>query len=111
AAEHAWQAVLQVLQQKPSTQLMLVHWFEPVHTDPLGRRAVHMPALHQLPDAQLLSVAHVMVHMALMHRYGEQPWVVGLLVRQVPVPLQRRALVSVVVLAQDALTHTVPAAY
>jgi hypothetical protein len=45
AAEHAWHVPLQTaLQQKPSTQLPLWHWFCAVHADPCASLGTHWPA-------------------------------------------------------------------
>jgi hypothetical protein len=46
AIEHAWHVAVQALaQQKPLTQLPLVHWLPPEQPLPFASRTVQMPAL------------------------------------------------------------------
>jgi hypothetical protein len=57
AAEHAWQAPLQVVsQQKPSTQKPLAHWLDEAHAEPFAYLATHVLPVQKSPLAHWLSV-------------------------------------------------------
>ncbi len=105
-AEQAWQVpVHAVLQQKPSTQNVLVHSCAPVgHVEPAVFLFWHMPPLQKPPAAQLASVVQVVLHAAGEPPQvpGEQLTVAGVGVTQVPLPLQNLAKVSVVLEHDDA---------
>jgi hypothetical protein len=85
-----------VLQQKPSTQLPLMHWLAAVHVPPLGFWLVQVPLKQVLPLVHWLLLVQVVGQEAEepLHRNGEQvglpalPEATRLHVPTLPVTLQ-----------------------
>src|SRR5579871_1607264 len=93
----AWQVPqLGLVQQTPSTQLLLAHSPAPAHACP-GCLRPHIPLLHTLPGAQSELPAQTVTQEvpAALHASGEQGCVTAGL--QVPLPSQVRASVAVTV--------------
>jgi hypothetical protein len=106
-----WQlAQLADEQQTPSTQLVLWHSAPDAQIWP-SRLSPHDPATQKFPGAQSPSPVQTetQVWVEVLHRKGEQGWVVAGL--QVPMPSQVRASAASVVSWQAGGAHWVPAAY
>jgi len=96
AAEQAWHVPLHaVLQQKPSTQLPLLHWLPvPVQAELCAFFGVHVVPAQYAVETQSASIAQVAVQALPLHRKGAQA-VVPVDV-QMALALQSCALVNVV---------------
>ncbi len=106
----AWQVPqLALVQQTPSTQLLLSHSPALAQAWP-GRLRPHVPSVQNLPGAQSEFPAHTVTQAvpAALQASGEQDWVPAGL--QVPLPSQLRASVAVTVpVGHDCGAHWVPA--
>jgi hypothetical protein len=110
ATLQAWQVPqLALVQQTPSTQLLLSHSVPAAQAWP-GRLRPHAPSVQNLPGAQseLLAQTVTQAVPAALQASGEQGCVAAGL--QVPLPSQVRARVAVTVpVGQEGGAHCVPA--
>jgi hypothetical protein len=107
---HAWQVPQLVLvQQTPSTQLLLAHSVPAVQAWPACLRP-HIPSVQKFPGAQSALPVQTVTQAvpAALQASGEHGCVAAAL--QVPLPSQVRASVAVTVpVGQDGGAHWVPA--
>jgi hypothetical protein len=110
ALEHAWHApVHAVLQQTPSTQNPLEHWFCPPHVAPSACFTTQIVPVHHSPLTHCASLEHDARQACAPQTYGVHaavppPWL------QLPAPSHVFAAVCAP-LAQVAAAHAVPAGY
>jgi hypothetical protein len=107
-AVHVWQVPVQaVLQQTPSTQLPLVQSAFAAQAVPFASWATQTPAEQKYPATQSVLAVHEVTQAETPHMKAPHELLVT--VRQVPVPSQVRAGVSVPAV-HDPAAQTVPAA-